>query len=148
MLPATQDDLLVLSDGTILERHQTEAIRLRVSSNLSLEQIAKRSGYDSKQGVHGLLNSPKGREGMRIAAQQYLTHAGVDALAGLITLSQSSKSDKVKFDALSKLVDMAGIGQQPGETQPSRPAAGLSISINLGNGESSPPTLDITPSNG
>lgn len=75
---------------------------------------------------------------------QQCTLDGVLGIQTLRTLAKHAKSEKVRYDAAAKLVDMAGLGKGPGEPSNTRESRDISISISLGKSEDDN-VVDVTP---
>ena len=102
------NDLLTLPDGTELDARQAEAVRLRVTTNLTLEELAKAAGYASKSSINTFLRSDRGRAGVQHAIRQHLLEGARVGLTTMLDLATSARSENVRQLAAADLLDRAG----------------------------------------
>tara|TARA_R100000655_G_scaffold98481_1_gene141873 strand:- start:327 stop:821 length:495 start_codon:yes stop_codon:yes gene_type:complete len=102
------NDLVTLPDGTELDHRQAEAVRLRVTTNLTLEELAREAGYASKSSVNTFLRSERGRAGVQHAIRQHLLEGARVGLITMLDLATNARSENVRQLAAADLLDRAG----------------------------------------
>lgn len=85
------------------------AVRLFVLTKMTQSEIAEAAGYASASSVASLLASDTGKEAVRVETIATLAHAGAIGLRTLLDLAQHAKSEKVRREAASDLLDRAGV---------------------------------------
>lgn len=147
-LPTILDiEPITLPDGTTLSEQQSHAAFLHATTDLTHDEIAEQTTYQSRQGVSSFLRSRNGQLAVRAALISHLQDAGRTGLRATIDLASSARSETVRQLAAAKLVEWSGLA---GELQQSQghggggPQREISININVG-GEQHAATIDITP---
>lgn len=135
---------ITLNSGEKLTPQQSAAVTLLATTDLTKVEIAKQAGYHNDASLRRFLTSDKGRAGGRIALLEHTSEAGALGLRTLKALATKAKSEKVRYDAAAKLVDLAGIKHVAEEQQSSVNGREVSINISIGqNGKSE--ERDVTP---
>jgi len=102
------NDLMILPDGTELDERQAKAVELRVTTNLTLDELAKEAGYASKSSINTFLRSERGRAGVQYAIRQHLLEGARVGLSTMLDLATNARSENVRQLAAADLLDRAG----------------------------------------
>lgn len=127
---------IILPDGIELDNRQTQAVMLRVTSTLSVEEIATQAGYASKSTLNAFLRSDRGRAGVQLAIRQHLLEGARVGLHTMLDLAKSARSENVRQLAAADLMDRAGYRASDAPAMaPSTGNREVSININLNSAD-------------
>lgn len=132
------------SNESALTDQQQTAVDLWAEGNLTPDEIAEAVGYSSGRSVRRFMSTEKGKTGLlRAVSNETLASAAV-ALRTVVDLATTAKSEKVKLDAATRLLDALGwclpglqpvqpqenMGLSNGAKEQARP---VQVNINLGS---------------